>query len=78
MGKPLMIQAADDARIERLKKAIGAGTKVEVLRTALSLLEEQVAREERVRRWQRAAKLVARSSHEVLQDFQPHSRLKRP
>lgn len=77
MGKPLMIQPADNDRIESLKKKTGAPTKIDVVRTALGLLEAQVAREERVRRWKKAARLVAESSHEVLKDFQPHSRIKR-
>lgn len=78
MGKPLMIQPDDNDRIERLKKVLGAGTKVDVVRRALKLLEQQVARDERIRRWQKAAKLVASSSYEVLKDFESNSRLKRP
>ena len=77
MGKPLMIQPDDFDRIESLKKKTGAPTKIDVVRTALGLLEAQVAREERVRRWKKAARLVADSSYEVLKDFQPHSRIKR-
>ncbi len=77
MGKPLMIQPDDFERIESLKKKTGAPTKIDVVRTALGLLEAQVAREERVRRWKKAARLVADSSYEVLKDFQPHSRIKR-
>jgi len=77
VGKPLMIQEKDDRRIEKLKRRLGAQTKVEVLRSALDLLEERANRVERVARWKKAANLAAKSSYEVLQDFQPHSRLSR-
>jgi hypothetical protein len=77
MGKSLMIQPDDDARIEKLKKQTGTPTKIEVVRKALSLLEAEVVRKERVKRWKNAARLVAENSSGVLRDFQPHSLLKR-
>ena len=77
MGKPLMLREDDDRRIERLKHRIGAPSKVEVVRTALALLEARAERAERAVRWRRAAGLAAASSLEVLRDFQPHSRLRR-
>lgn len=77
MGKPLMLQEADAARIEMLKKRVGARTKIEVVRSALDLLERSAEREERMARWRRAAKLVARESRTVLREFQRHSRLSR-
>jgi len=77
MGKPLMLQEADDARIESLKKRLRARTKIEVVRSALDLLERDADRAERVAKWRKAAGLVARESRVVLRDFRPHSRLRR-
>ena len=70
MGKPLMLQESDDARIVSLKKRLRARTKIEVVRSALDLLE-------RVTKWRRAAGLVARESRAAQRDFQRHSRLRR-
>jgi hypothetical protein len=72
-----MLQEADAERIEMLKKRLGAPTKIEVVRSALDLLERSTERRERVRRWERAAKLVADESRAVQRDFRPHSYLKR-
>jgi len=77
MGKPLMIQEEDDRRIEELRKKLGIGTKVQVVRSALELLEKNAEKIERVQRWKRAAKIVSRSSKRVLSDFMSHSRLRR-
>ncbi len=77
MGKPLMLQDADDARIESLKKRLRARTKIEVVRSALDLLERDAERAERVTQWRRAARLVTRESRAALRDFRPHSRLRR-
>lgn len=77
MGRPLMIQEEDERRIEILKKKLGIQRKVDVLRAGIDLLEKEAARRERIRRWKRAAALVARTSREVNTEFQPHSRMKR-
>lgn len=77
MGVPLMLQEADARRIDALKKRIGAATKVEVVRTALDLLERDADRAARVERWERAVKVASASSRRALADFRPHSRLKR-
>jgi hypothetical protein len=77
MGKPLMLQEADDARIESLKKRLHARTKIEVVRSALDLLERDAERAERVTKWRRAAGLVTRESRAALRDFRRHSRLRR-
>jgi hypothetical protein len=77
MGRPLMLQEADAERIETLKKRLGARTKIEVVRTALDLLERDAARAERVGRWRKAVRLVVPESRRVLRDFQRHSRLRR-
>jgi Arc/MetJ-type ribon-helix-helix transcriptional regulator len=74
MGKPLMIQPEDDHRIEELKEKTGAKSKVDVVRAALSLLEEDVRKAERIKRWERAAKVVGKSGLEDLKDFQTSSR----
>lgn len=70
MGKPLTIQLEDDEKIELLKKKMGVKTKIDVVRAALDLLEMQVAREERVKRWRSAAKIVGATGLDVLQEFQ--------
>ena len=77
MGKPLMLQEADADRIETLKKRLGARTKIQVVRSALDLLERDAERAERVVRWRKATKLVAQESRKVLREFQRHSRLRR-
>lgn len=77
MGKPLMLQEADAERIESLKKRLGARTKIEVVRSALDLLEQDAERVERVARWRKAVGVVARESRAALRDFRPHSRLRR-
>jgi hypothetical protein len=77
MGRPLMIQEEDERRIERLKRRLGIQRKVDVLRAGIDLLEKEAERRERIRRWKRAAALVAPASREVNAEFQAHSRLKR-
>ncbi len=69
MGKPMMIQNDDDKRIERLKRKLNAKSKVQVLRSALDLLEAQVEKAEKLVKWARAAKIVSASSREVMEDF---------
>ena len=76
MGKPLMIQPEDDNRIESLKEKTVARSKVDVVRAALTLLEEDVKRSERVKRWERAAKVVGKSGLDVLKEFQTKERFK--
>ena len=76
MGKPLMIQPEDDTRIEILKEKTGAKSKVDVVRTALSLLEANIKRAERVKRWERAAKIVGKSGLDILKEFQTTARFK--
>jgi hypothetical protein len=77
MGKPLMLQEADAERIETLKKRLGARTKIDVVRSALDLLEQDAEKTERVVRWRKAAKLVAAESRRVSREFQRHRRLGR-
>jgi hypothetical protein len=76
MSVPLMIQDKDNQRIEHLKKDLGIHKKIDVIRAALLLLEKEAERVKRIRRWKRAASLVAEGSHEVNKEFQPHSRIK--
>ena len=78
MGKPLMIQAEDELKIESLKEKTGARTKVEVVRAGLRLLEAETEKLERISRWKKAAALVSSQSAVVNKEFQKHSRLKRP
>lgn len=77
MGKPLMIQAEDEERIENLKKKLRAKTKVEVLRAGLRLLEQETERIERIHRWKRSASIAAQQSTSVNRDFRRYSRFKR-
>jgi hypothetical protein len=78
MGKPLMLQEADDERIESLEKRLNARTKIDVVRSALDLLERDAERTERVARWRKATAVVAPESHAALRDFRPGSRLHHP
>lgn len=77
MGKPLMLQEADADRIETLKKRLGARTKIDVVRSALALLERDAEKAERVARWRKAAGMVAAESQKVSREFRRHSRLGR-
>ncbi|MBI3492633.1 MAG: hypothetical protein HY047_12770 [Acidobacteria bacterium] len=77
MGKPLMIQHADDRRIEQLKARLGVSRKIDIVRAGMDLLEQQAARQERTERWKRAAARVAADSRRVNAEFQRHSRFKR-
>jgi len=77
MGKPLMLQEADAERIESLKKRLRARTKIEVLRSALDLLERDAERADRVTKWRRAVGLAVHESRAALRDFRAHSRLRR-
>ena len=77
MAKPMMLQDKDDQKIEKLKKQMGAQTKIEVVREALKLLEKRIERHAQVIQWKKAARLVAAESYKVLVEFQPHSRLKK-
>ena len=76
MGKPLMLQEVDAARIEALKKRLHARTKIDVVRSALDLLERDAERAERVIKWHQAVVVATRESRAVLRDFQPLSRLR--
>ena len=76
MGKPLMLQEADAARIESLKKRLHARTKIDVVRSALDLLERDAERAERIIKWHKAVAVATRESRTALRDFQPHSRLR--
>ena len=77
MGKPLMLQEDDAERIESLKKRLGARTKIEVVRSALDLLERDAERAERVVKWRKVVRRVVPESRAALRDFRAHSRLRR-
>ena len=77
MGKPLMIQEADDERIESLKKRLRIETKIGVVRAGIDLLEKEADRQDKLKRWKRAAALAAKTSREVNEDFRRHSRIKK-
>ena len=77
MGKPLMIQIEDAARIEKLKEKMGAKTKIDVVRMALRLLEADVSRAERIKKWEKAAKLIGTSGLDILREFQTTDRFKK-
>ncbi len=77
MGKPLMIQEQDNEKIEELKKKLGMKTKIEVLRSALVLLEEKLLKEARIKRWKNASHIVGAASMEVLKEFQTKKRFEK-
>ena len=77
MGIPFTNQPQENVRLETLKRALKAKSKVEVLRQGLSFLEEMLRRQKRIQRWQRAAKLVAKQSARVNREFQKHSLIKK-
>jgi hypothetical protein len=77
MGKLVMLQEADDARIERLKRVLGIGRKVDVIRAGLDRLEADAEQAARSARWRRAAGRATVSSRRVNADFRSHSRIKR-
>ena len=72
-----MLQEVDAARIEALERRLRARTKIEVVRSALDLLEQSAERAARVARWRRAAGMVAAQSRTVPKEFQRHSRPRR-
>lgn len=76
MSRSLMIQDEDNERIESLKKQLNIHKKIDVIRAALNLLEKEAKRQQKIKRWKQAAKLVAKSSEEMNKEFQPHSRIK--
>lgn len=73
----MTIQPEDNNRLESLKKTLKAHSKVEVLRKALSSLEEQLRQKERRDRLARASRLVAKESARVNREFAKYSLLKR-
>lgn len=77
MGIPLMLQEKDNERIEHLKKDLGIDKKIDVLRAGLTLLEKDVERMKKIKRWKQAAKRVAENSNRVNKEFQAHSRMKK-
>lgn len=77
MGKPLMIQLEDDSRIEAIKEQTGVKTKIEVVRRALALLEEQLARQRRIQRWEKAARIVGKSGMDILKEYSSKNRFKK-
>jgi Arc/MetJ-type ribon-helix-helix transcriptional regulator len=74
-GKALMLQEPDAKRITSLQHRIGAKSKVDVVRQALSLLERRLARADRDRRWARAVGLAATESRRVNAEIQSGSLL---
>lgn len=76
MGIPLMIQKTDNNKIEYLKKELHIHKKIDVIRAGLLLLEKEAQRLQKIKRWKKAAKLVAKNSQEINKQFQSHSRIK--
>ncbi len=71
MSALLKIKDEDNKRILKLQKLLGKESKIDVVREALMLLEEQVERDKKIERYRRAAKLVAESgtSDEVMKEI---------
>ena len=77
MRRPMMVQPADERRIEALKERLQLPTKIGVVRAALDLLEKDADRRARIERGRHAAHRAAASSRAVNADFRKHSRLGR-
>ena len=77
MGKLLMIQTEDDNKIKKLKERLGLKNKVEVVRSALLLLEENLSRQKRIEKWKKAAKIVGKQGMDVFNDFKTTGRFKK-
>lgn len=77
MSRPLMIQDKDRERIEHLMKDFHIKKQVDVVRAGLDLLEKELVRVKKIRRWKQAAKAVAENSKSVNKGFQKLSRLKK-
>ena len=75
MGKPMMIQEEDDKRIERLKKKLNSKTKVDVLRSALSLLENHFMELEREELLTKAVKAVIEDQSADDFEFQKNKKI---
>ena len=73
MGIPLTIQENDNFRIEHLKKDFNFAKKIDVIRAGLSLLEQEVTRMKKVKKWKNAARLVSNNSAETNKIFQPNA-----
>ena len=69
-----MLRDEDDRRIERLKTRLGAPSKVDVVRSALTLLEARADRDERIARWRKLVPLIVESSAAVNREFRPGAR----
>lgn len=67
-----MLRDEDDRRIVRLKRRLGAKTKVEVVRSGLDLLEREAESREKIARWRRAAALARESSLAVNREWTRH------
>lgn len=76
MAISLIIHAEDNRRIKHLKKEFGIHKKIDVIRAGLVLLEREAEHVKRVKRWKRAAKLVAKSSYAIHEEFRRHSQQK--
>ncbi len=74
MGVPITIKEEDDEKLLRLKEQTKSKSKVDVIRKALSLLELDLAKKERIKRWRQAASIIGDSSLEVLEDFKTKNR----
>ena len=62
-----MLQEADAAGIEALKRRLRARTKIEVVRSALDLLEQSAERAARVARSARRAQRASRAGDALLE-----------
>ncbi len=76
MGIPLMIREIDNQHIESLKKMLNIHKKIDVIRAGLALLQQEALRQQKIKRWKHAARLVASDSHIVNKKFRAHSRMK--
>lgn len=69
MSSLLKLKDEDLLRIESAKSKLNLDSKVGVVRYALELLEKEIDREEKIKKWQIAAKKAAKSSIRVNKEF---------
>lgn len=69
MSSLLKLKDEDVLRIEKAKSKLNLDSKVGVLRYALELLEKEIERKEKVKKWQEVAKKASKNSMKVNKEF---------
>lgn len=69
MSSLLKLKDEDLVRIENVKSKLKLDTKVSVLRYALELVEKEIDRSEKIKKWERVAKRASKNSMRVNKEF---------